>query len=139
MQNEECRVEDTQTSANDRLKLRTYVLARRIVKLVLAMPRITVGNVLGKQVLRSGTSIGANYREAMRARSRAEFVAKLGDCLKEAEETSFWLELIMDESVIPPARVSDLRDEVGEITAMLVASINSARRNGTQSGYNSAL
>ena len=128
MQSAECRVEEQVTSPEEGLKLRTYVLARRVIKLVSAIPRSMVGQVLGKQILRSGTSIGANYREAIRARSRPEFAAKLGDCLKEAEETSFWLDLIADEQILPPTRLVELRDELNQITAMLVSSINSVRK-----------
>ena len=83
--------------------------------------------MLGHQLLRSGTSIGANYREAMRSRSKAEFIAKLGDSLKEASESEYWLELFAEESLLPSKRLQPLLEETREITAMLVASINTAR------------
>jgi four helix bundle protein len=83
--------------------------------------------VLGHQLLRSGTSIGANYREAMRSRSKAEFIAKLGDSLKEGSESEYWLELFAEESLLPSKRLQPLLEETREITAMLVASINTAR------------
>jgi four helix bundle protein len=74
---------------------------------------------LGKQVLRSGTSIGANYREAQRARSKSEFISKIGDCLKEADETSYWLELLLEENFVPVKRLQPLLDETNELLAIL--------------------
>ena len=76
------------------LAARTKSFARRIIRLYVALPKGTVAQVLGKQALRSGTSVGANHREASRARSKAEFISKVGDCLKEADETAYWLELL---------------------------------------------
>jgi len=76
---------------------RTKLYARRIIRLVSALPKNTVAQVLGTQVLRSRTSVGANYRGASRARSRAEFIAKMGDCLKELSESEYWLELLSEE------------------------------------------
>ena len=78
------------------LRARTQMFARRIIRLFLALAKDTASQVLGKQVLRAGTSVGANYREAGRARSKAEFASKVGDCLKEADETLYWLELLRD-------------------------------------------
>ena len=83
------------------------MFARRIIRLYAALPKNNVvAQVLGKQMLRSGTSVGANYREAHRARSKAEFISKIGDCLKEADETLYWLELILEESLCPPSAFS---------------------------------
>ena len=79
---------------NNDLRKRTKDFALRIIKLYVSLPRVAVAQTLGKQLLRSGTSVGANYREACRARSNAEFVSKLGESLKELEETSYWLELL---------------------------------------------
>src|ERR1039458_504521 len=85
------------------LRPRTKMFAWRIIRLYVALPKTNVvAQVLGKQMLRSGTSVRANYREAYRARSKAEFISKIGDCLKEADETLYWLELILDESFVPP-------------------------------------
>lgn len=109
------------------MELRTKEYARRIIRLYSALPRGAAGRVLGDQLLRSGTSIGANYREAMRARSRAEFIAKLGDSLKEASESEYWLELLAEESFLPLKRLQPLLDETRQLTAMLVASIKTAR------------
>ena len=110
------------------LEARTKEYARRIIRLYSSLPRSGAAQVLGHQLLRSGTSIGANYREAMRSRSKAEFIAKLGDSLKEASESEYWLELFAEESLLPSKRLQPLLEETREITAMLVASINTARR-----------
>lgn len=90
----------------------------RIISLFSALPKATVPQVLGKQLLRSGTSVGANYREASRARSDAEFVAKIGDCLKELDESSYWLELLVDSETISEKRLSSLIDETNQLTAI---------------------
>jgi four helix bundle protein len=84
-----------------------------------ALPRTTTADVLGRQVLRSGTSVGANYREAHRARSKAEFISKIGDCLKELDETAYWLELLTDSGVLSPAKVVSLHDECAQLLAIL--------------------
>lgn len=110
------------------LRGRTKQLALRVIKLVVALPATDVGRVLGKQLLRCGTSVGANYREGCRARSPAEFVSILGIALREAEETAYWLELLVEGDIVPEARLAPLQSEVGEITAMLVASINTAKK-----------
>jgi four helix bundle protein len=109
------------------LETRTKEYARRIIRLYSSLPRSGAAQVLGHQLLRSGTSIGANYREAMRSRSKAEFIAKLGDSLKETSESEYWLELLLEESFLPLKRLQPLLDETREINAMLIASIKTAR------------
>ncbi len=99
------------------LRERTKEFALRIVRLYAALPKTTEAQVLGKQVLRSGTSVGANYREATRARSTAEFVSKVGVGLQELEETDYWLELLAASGIVPEARLADLRNELNELTA----------------------
>ncbi len=102
------------------LRERTKLFARRVIRLYCALPKSdTVAQVLGKQALRSGTSVGANYREASRARSKSEFISKIGDCLKEADETSYWLELLRDEDFITAARLEPLLTETNELIAIL--------------------
>jgi four helix bundle protein len=86
---------DAEEAGRD-LQVRTKAFALRVVRLYCALPKTTEAQVLGKQVLRSGTSIGAHYREAMRARSPAEFVSKIEGGLQELEETSYWLELLIE-------------------------------------------
>jgi len=78
----------------------------------------TVAQVPGQQVLRSGTSVGANYREASRGRSKAEFISKIGDCLKEIEETEYWLELLMDSGCVPAAKMAELLGETRQLIAI---------------------
>jgi four helix bundle protein len=107
-------------NAEKDLAARTKSFARRIIKLYVALPKDTLAQVLGKQVLRAGTSVGANYREANRARSKAEFISKVGDCLKEADETVYWLELLEDENVVSQTRVSSLLQEANELVAVFV-------------------
>ncbi len=91
---------------------------------------VTVPQVLGKQVLRSGTSVGANYREASRGRSKAEFVSKIGDCLREIEETEYWLELLVESGVVSAARMVDLLAETRELNAILTTVDKKAKGAG---------
>lgn len=89
----------------------------------------TVTQVLGKQVLRSGTSVGANYREASRGRSKPEFISKIGDCLKEIEETEYWLELLVDSASVAPALMADLLDETRQLNAILTTISKRSKDN----------
>ena len=109
------------------LKQRTKMFAIRILRLYRALPRKAEANILGKQLLRAGTSIGANYRAACRSRSRAEFLAKLGIVLEESDETVFWLELMLETGVFPSAKLAGLIKEANELTAIFVASLRTAK------------
>ena len=101
------------------LKPRTKAFALRIIRMYSKLSKSdTVAQVLGKQVLRSGTSVGANYREASRGRSKAEFVSKIGDCLKEIEETNYWLELLVDSGCVPGTKMASLLDETRQLNAI---------------------
>lgn len=104
------------------LKLRTKQFALRILKLVRALPKTVDGRVIGKQLVRAGTLVGANYRAACRGRSKAEFIAKLGIVEEEADECAFWLEIIIEGGLLKAARVGNLLQEANEITAIMVAS-----------------
>ena len=106
--NSECRTK----KAPPDLKQRTLEFSRRIIRLYVALPKSTVGQVIGKQVLRSGTSVGANYREACRGRSKLEFIAKVGDCLKELDETDYWLELIGGEPDLSTVPIAPLPRQI---------------------------
>jgi len=110
------------------LRSRTKAFALRILRLYAALPKNTAAQVLGKQILRSGTSIGANYREAYRARSKAEFIAKAGICLGEAEETAYWLELLAEGELVKPALLADLIDENDQLIAIFVTILNKAKQ-----------
>ena len=109
------------------LKERTRAFALRVIKLYPALPSSSVAQVLGKQLLRSGTSVGANYREAHRTRPKAEFLAKMGGCLKELGESAYWLDLIVSAGVIPEARVAPLIDEANQLTAIFVTIIKNTK------------
>ncbi len=101
------------------LKPRTKAFALRIIRMYSKLPRKEqIAQVLGRQVLRSGTSVGANYREAARSRSKAEFTSKIGDCLKEIEETEYWLELLVDSGCIPGSKMTGLLDETRQLIAI---------------------
>jgi four helix bundle protein len=112
------------------LRDRTKAFALRVIRLYTALPQRTEAQVIGKQVLRSGTSVGANYREAYRARSNAEFVAKLGDCLKELDETAYWLELLAESGIFPAERVTSLRDECNQLIAILTTVSKKVKGHG---------
>ena len=111
------------------LKERTKQFGLRIMKLVDGLPQTTSGWAIGKQLVQSGTSLGANYRAACQGRSRVDFIAKLGIVIEEADECVYWLELVMDGGLLPPAMVQPLHKEAEELTAIFVASLNTARRN----------
>ena len=101
------------------LKPRTKTFALRVIRMYSKLPKNdTVAQVLGKQVLRSGTSVGTNYREASRGRSKAEFISKIGDCLKEIEETEYWLELLVDSGCVSTTKMADLLDETRQLIAI---------------------
>lgn len=105
------------------LRKRTKTFALRIIKMYSALPKATEAQVLGKQVLRSGTSVGANYREAYRGRSDAEFIAKMGDCLRELDETAYWLELIVESNIMPQQKLAPLSDETDQLIAIFTTII----------------
>ena len=109
------------------LRERTTQFALRIVRTFVALPKKTEAQVLGKQMLRSGTSIGASYREAHRARSKDEFIAKCGDSLKEAEETACWLELLVGAETIAAPNLEPLRQETNELMGIFVAILKRSK------------
>ena len=111
------------------LKKRTKAFALRILKLVDALPKTTAGRALASQIVRSGTSIAANYRAACRAKSTADFIAKMGIVEEEADETLFWLELLEESDLVLAAKLTAIKQEADELIAITVASIKTARRN----------
>jgi four helix bundle protein len=112
----------------EELKNRSKQFAIRIVKLFRSLPRTEEARVIGKQVLRSGTSVAANYRAVCRARSKAEFIAKIGVVVEEADETVLWLELLVDTEIVPANRMTDLLSESNELLAIFAASQYTARK-----------
>jgi four helix bundle protein len=113
------------------LKERTKEFALRILAMYSSLPKSMEARVLGKQILRSGTSVGANYREASRGRSKAEFVAKMGDCLKELDETQYWLELLSEGGIVAKEKLAGLANEAKELTAIFVTIIKSTKKNNS--------
>ena len=113
----------------DKLKARTKKFAIRIVKLFRLLPKTEEARVIGKQVLRSGTSVAANYRAACRSRSKAEFIAKIGVVVEEADETVFWLELLVDTDIVQQSRMDDLLVEANELLAIFAASQRTVKKN----------
>ena len=104
------------------LKQRTKTFARRVLRLIEALPASRSGNIIANQLGRSGTSVGANYRAVCRARSAADFYSKLGIVEEEADESAFWLELVVEERMLPSQKVQLLRNEADALTAIMVSS-----------------
>jgi four helix bundle protein len=111
------------------LKDRTKQFAIRIVAVVRSLPTSREGNVMGNQLLRSGTAVAANYRAVCRARSKAEFISKMSVVVEEADETVFWLELLVDTKVVPKDKLSLLLNEANELLAICAASLRTAKYN----------
>jgi four helix bundle protein len=109
------------------LRRRTKEFALRIINLFRALPKTEEARVLGRQVLRSGTAVAANYRSACRARSRADFISKVGITVEEADETAFWLELIVDAGIIKRPKLESLLAEVNELVRIFQASRTTAQ------------
>lgn len=110
------------------LRERTKQYALRIIRMYSALPKTVVAQVIGKQILRSGTSVGAHYREACRSRSAAEFISKMEGALQELDETDYWLELLIESNILPASRLRDLRRETDELIAIFTTSARTAKR-----------
>jgi len=111
------------------LKARTKMFALRILKLTAALPDGQEARVIRNQLARSGTSVGANYRASCRARSQAEFISKIGTVIEEADESCFWMELIIEGEFLPAQKVEPLLQEANEITAIMTASRKTSEEN----------
>ncbi|MBN2161501.1 MAG: four helix bundle protein [Pontiellaceae bacterium] len=109
------------------LKIRTKQFALRILKLTAALPPTPEARAIRNQLSRSGTSVGANYRAVCRARSKAEFISKIGIVIEEADESCFWMELIIEGGMLPEEKVSALLHEANELTAIMTASRKTAQ------------
>jgi four helix bundle protein len=121
------------------LKERTKQFALRVMRLVDVLPNTPKGRAIASQLVRSGTSVAANYRAACRGRSKAEFIAKIGIAEEEADETALWLELIIDDKLLPEKKVAPLLKEANEVTAILAASYISASRDNRNGSGKSAI
>jgi four helix bundle protein len=108
------------------MKLRTKRFALEIIRLVASLPKTLEGRAIGSQLVRSGSSVGANYRAACRGKSKADFISKLGIVEEEADESCYWLEILIEGNVLPEERVASLLREANEITAIIVASRKTA-------------
>ena len=111
------------------LKNRTKAFALRIIRLYQALLKSGEAQVIGKQILRSGTSVGAQYREACRAKSPADFINKMEGSLQELDETGYWLELLAESNIMPVEKLADLQKETNELTAIFVASVKTTKKN----------
>jgi four helix bundle protein len=120
--------------AEEDLQHRTKSYALRVIRLVESLPPTRTADVIGKQLLRAGTAVGANYRAARRSRSPADFIAKLGIVEEEADECLYWMELLIDSGLVPATRLESLRDEGNQILAIIIASIRTARARKTVPG-----
>jgi four helix bundle protein len=133
MQNDECRMMNEEQAHNLDLRARTKQFALRIICLCSALPPDLETMVIRKQLLRSGTSVGAQYREACRARSPAEFQSKLNSGLQELDETQYWMELLVESERVAKDKLHDLMDEANQLIAIFVASIKTAKASNDAS------
>jgi four helix bundle protein len=114
------------------LKQRTKRFGLRVIKLVESLPSTSTARTIGNQLLRAGMSVGANYRAACRGRSKADFVAKAGISLEEADECLYWMEMLQEAAICPSERLKDLIKEADELVAIFTASIKTARMHLNQ-------
>ena len=112
------------------LRVRTKSFALRVIRLYSSLPRLVPAQIIGRQLLRSGTSVGAHYREATRARSGAEFVSKIECGLQELGESVYWMELLVEAGIVPLARRRELFQEAEDLTSIFVSSAKTAKRSG---------
>jgi four helix bundle protein len=117
---------------NEGLRSRTKAFALRIIRLYAKLPKSTEAQVLGRQILRSGTSVGAHYREAQRAKSDADFISKVEGGLQELEETAYWLELLSESGLMAEQRLQPLHDETEQLIAIFVTVVKKVKSRGKQ-------
>jgi four helix bundle protein len=120
----------------EQLKARTKQFAIRIVRVFKGLPKSDEARIIGKQLLRAGTTVAANYRAVCRSRSQAEFISKMSVVVEEADETAFWLELLIETSIIPEVRLRDLLTEANELLAIFAASLWTARQKRKSQSVN---
>lgn len=112
------------------MKERTRAFALRVIQVVEALPRTKTADVMGRQLLKCGTSVGANYRATCRAKSHADFIAKMGIVEEEADEAAYWMELLISAGLLKRDRMASLVDEANQLVAIVVSSIKTARKHG---------
>jgi four helix bundle protein len=120
---------DTGKMTKEEFRKRTMTFGLRAIRVVQSLSKIDVAQVLGKQLLRAGTSVGANYRAAIRGRSRADFIAKMGIVEEECDEALYWMEMLIESKLVKAKLLAALRDEGNQILSIVVASIRTARRS----------
>jgi four helix bundle protein len=118
--------------SNENLKQRTKKFGLDVIALVEKLPRDRTCDVLGRQLLRSGTSVGANYRSACRAKSPADFISKMGTVEEEADESGFWMEMLFDSGKVRAEQIKNLLRESSELVAIMIASINTTRKSAAR-------
>ena len=111
----------------EEFKARTKQVGLRVIKLINALPSSKAANVIGNQLLRSGTSVGANYRSACRARSKPDFISKASIAIEEADESLYWIEMLVEAEIMSENKLASLKKEIDEIVAILTASVKTAR------------
>jgi len=111
------------------LQIRTKQFALGVIKFTEGLPKDDTSRILGRQLLRSGTSVGANYRAACRSKSKPTFISKMGDVLEEADESGYWVELLVDSGKVELEKATPLLNEARELVAITISSINTAKRN----------
>jgi four helix bundle protein len=117
------------------LRIRTKQFALRIIKLYVSLPSRGVTTVLGTQILKAGTSVGAHYREANHAKSNADFISKIEGALQELDETSYWLELLADGNIVKATRLHGLQQEANELMAILVTVVKRVKARGRSRSF----
>ncbi len=132
LKNADCGLEKGKNMTPDYLKNRTKQFGLAVIRLVESLPKSLTSGIIGKQVLRSATSVGANYRAVCRARSKPDFIAKLGIVEEEIDESGYWLELLIEANIVKQAAVTRLLAEVNELTAIVVASRKTALSSKTR-------
>lgn len=132
------RMDTTRQTRNKELKDRTKDFALRVLRLVDSLPNTLVARTIGSQLARSATSVAANYRAACRARSNADFIAKLGIVEEESDESLFWIEMLVEYGLVKQNLAEGLLDEGNQLTAIFVSSINTARGSKRKSAARSS-
>jgi four helix bundle protein len=112
----------------EQMKLRTKEFAKQVINLCGQLPGTREGRLIGNQFFRAGTSVGANYRAACRARSRADFISKLSIVLEEADESLYWLEILGENKILNPNLLTNLMKEANELVAIFISSVNTAKK-----------
>ena len=125
----ECKMQNGPPMQERDLQIRTKRFALQVIHFCEALPKDDASKVLGRQLLRSGTSVGANYRAACRAKSKPAFISKMGDVLEEADESGYWVELLTESGKVDPKSAMALLSEANELVAISISSINTAKRN----------